>query len=102
MSLPRRRASCPLRLDNRTRAVACGVVPDFDPYRLPRTVVPRRYEVRLEPDLEASTFTGTVAIEVDVTEPTAEVVLNALELDLQAAWVTDSGGRREATVSLRP
>ena len=36
-------------------------------YRLPRTVVPRRYDLVLEPDLEAVTFAGseTVTVEVD-------------------------------------
>ena len=77
-------------------------MPDFDPYRLPRTVVPRRYEVRLEPDLDAATFTGTVTIEVEVMEPTADVVLNALELEIHRAWVTDGDVRLDASVSLQP
>ena len=32
-------------------------------YRLPRTVVPSRYDLVLEPDLAAATFAGTVAID---------------------------------------
>ena len=31
----------------------------MDPYRLPRTVVPHRYDLRLDPDLVTLTFTGT-------------------------------------------
>ncbi|HVM08974.1 MAG TPA: M1 family metallopeptidase [Acidimicrobiales bacterium] len=57
-------------------------------YRLPRTVVPTRYEVTLEPDLANFTFTGTVRIEVDVTEETRTVVLNAAELEIEAAGAT--------------
>ena len=34
----------------------------LDPYRLPRWVLPTRYDIELEPDLEAATFTGTVDI----------------------------------------
>jgi len=47
-----------------------------DPYRLPRTVVPSRYDLRLTPDLVTHTFAGEETIALDVAEPTAEVVLN--------------------------
>lgn len=67
-----------------------------NPFRLPRTVVPRRYVLRLEPDLEQARFDGTVSIEVDVAEPTATVVLNAAELDVTAATVDGTA----ATVAL--
>ena len=40
----------------------------IDPHRLPRHALPSRYEVRLEPDLEAATFTGSVLIDVGVGE----------------------------------
>ena len=53
-----------------------------NPYRLPREVVPRRYELRLEPDLEAFTFAGAVALDVEVLEPVGEIVLNAAELEI--------------------
>jgi len=39
-----------------------------DPYRLPTTVLPSRYELELRPDLDAATFEGTVAIDVDVRD----------------------------------
>jgi len=53
-----------------------------DPVRLPTTVVPSAYRLRLEPDLDAASFTGTVEIDVDVVEPTATVVLNAYQLEI--------------------
>ena len=53
----------------------------FDPYRLPRTVTPSRYDLELEPDLGAATFRGTVAITLDVHEATTELVGNAIELE---------------------
>ena len=53
-----------------------------NPYRLPRGVVPRRYELRLEPDLEAFVFAGSVGVDVEVVEPTSEIVLNAAELEI--------------------
>jgi len=76
-------------------------VPD-NPYRLPRTVVPSRYELTLEPDLGAATFGGTVATTVEITEAVDEVVLNAIELDLDQAWVVEGadGARVDATVTL--
>jgi len=36
----------------------------MDPYRLPRTVVPSRYDLRLEPDLANDTFAGRRRLEV--------------------------------------
>jgi puromycin-sensitive aminopeptidase len=61
-----------------------GSSPPLDPYRLPRTVVPIRYDVVLEPDLDAATFSGTVRIDVEVMgdDPVSELVLNAIELDV--------------------
>ncbi|HEY5886424.1 MAG TPA: hypothetical protein VIT24_01795, partial [Acidimicrobiales bacterium] len=67
-----------------------------DPYRLPRTVVPSRYDLTLRPDLDAATFTGTVRIEVKVEEPTATLVLNAADLAIDEAVVV-VGDTRNAT-----
>ncbi|CAM8967548.1 unnamed protein product [Rhodiola kirilowii] len=48
--------------------------------RLPKSVVPKRYDLKLKPDLEACTFSGTVHIDVDVVADTPFVVLNAADL----------------------
>src|SRR5262249_3204869 len=50
--------------------------------RLPRTAVPRRYDLRLEPDLVNAAFTGEVTVQVLLHEPLATIVLNAAELDI--------------------
>jgi puromycin-sensitive aminopeptidase len=72
-----------------------------DPYRLPRTVVPSRYDLRLEPDLTTLTFGGEASIAVRVDEPVREVVLNAVELAVDEAVAVDAEGREQrATVSL--
>jgi puromycin-sensitive aminopeptidase len=70
----------------------------IDPYRLPRTVIPARYELTLEPDLENATFTGECSTEVEVIERTDEVVLNANDLEISEAWIEQGGadGRRVA------
>ncbi len=41
-----------------------------------------RYDLVLEPDLDVSTFSGTVDIEITVSESCSELVLNAVELDI--------------------
>jgi puromycin-sensitive aminopeptidase len=61
-------------------------------YRLPTTVVPSRYDIRLEPDLEAATFAGEETIAIAVAEPVSEIVLNAAELTVQSASVTVADG----------
>jgi puromycin-sensitive aminopeptidase len=62
-------------------------------YRLPRTVVPSRYDLTLEPDLDAGTFDGAVAVAIEVLEPVTEIVLNANELRLGDATLTAADGR---------
>jgi len=72
-----------------------------DLYRLPRHVVPTRYEIRLEPDLVTASFTGVETIALTVSEPTTEIVLNAAELSVTDAWLeSDRGDRARATVAL--
>jgi aminopeptidase N len=50
---------------------------------LPDTVTPTHYDLALSPDAEALTFSGTVAITVDVKSSVRDIVLNAdaLEFD---------------------
>ena len=73
---------------------------DESAYRLPRTVLPRRYELSIEPDLDAATFAGEEAVAVEVVEPVSEIVLNAKELEIDEAWLTVAGDRIDCTVSL--
>ena len=57
---------------------------DPDP-RLPTGVAPRHYAIELEPDLEAATFAGSVAIDIVLTEPAGSIMLNAAELSVACA-----------------
>src|SRR5687768_16666940 len=66
----------------------------LDPYRLPRSVRPVRYDLTLAPDLEQATFSGSVTISVDVVEPTSTVWLNAAELEVNTAALEDAAGHR--------
>ncbi|MEY3691339.1 MAG: hypothetical protein RJB57_994, partial [Actinomycetota bacterium] len=53
-----------------------------NPHRLPRTVLPRRYDLSLEPDLAGASFTGTVAITCEAVTGADEIVMNAKELEV--------------------
>jgi len=66
-----------------------------DPYRLPRSVTPVHYDLTIAPDLEACRFDVTTVITVEVREPVGEIVLNAVELDLDEVVITEAGGRRQ-------
>src|SRR6266508_3616131 len=68
-----------------------GILARMD-FRLPATVVPARYDVRLEPDLEAAIFTGEEIIAVAVKEPVTEIVLNAAELQIESVAIEGAGG----------
>ncbi len=59
-----------------------------NPWRLPRHVIPSHYDLVLEPDLETFTFTGSVGMDVDVLEPTSQIVLNVAEVDIKSATIS--------------
>lgn len=59
----------------------------LSPYRLPRSVVPDRYRLVLEPDLASATFRGSVSVDLTVHEQVGEVLLNAAELDIVSVSV---------------
>ena len=74
-----------------------------DPYRLPRHVVPTRYELHLEPDLLARTFSGQETITLQVTRDTSEIVLNAAELDIFTALINGPAGvQQKGHITLQP
>lgn len=69
-------------------------------YRLSRTVIPNHYDIEIEPDIKDASFSGSVGIEVDITEATSTIVLNAIELDLYDVKITVQGTTHDAVVSL--
>ncbi|MGB8258774.1 MAG: M1 family metallopeptidase [Terracidiphilus sp.] len=82
-------------------AVAVLVLATFCPaQRLPRTVIPEHYRLWLTPDLKSATFTGVETIDVNLTEPSATIVVNAAEIAFQAASVTAAGRTQAATTTL--
>ena len=76
--------------------MALGEENDF---RLPSGVRPRRYELRLVPDLDASTFVGEERIKVDILEATTSIVLNAVELEIKSATIEQSAPTGDGSVA---
>ena len=72
-----------------------------DPYRLPRHVIPTRYEIRLEPDLDKALFHGEETVTVTVVQPTTAIVMNAVELLVNHAYLeNDRKQRLDASIEL--
>ncbi|MEZ5341935.1 MAG: M1 family metallopeptidase [Acidimicrobiales bacterium] len=67
-----------------------------DPYRLPSDVVPVRYAVRLVPNLDDESFTGTVRITATALNDVAEIVLNSDGLTITTASV--NGATTDVTI----
>ncbi|XP_034215420.1 aminopeptidase M1-like isoform X3 [Prunus dulcis] len=56
--------------------------------RLPKFAVPKRYDIRLKPDLTACKFGGSVAVDLDIVADTRFIVLNAAKLSVNAGSVS--------------
>eukprot|EP01062_Namystynia_karyoxenos_P059363 TRINITY_DN507_c0_g1_i3.p1 TRINITY_DN507_c0_g1~~TRINITY_DN507_c0_g1_i3.p1 ORF type:complete len:912 (+),score=335.98 TRINITY_DN507_c0_g1_i3:86-2737(+) len=66
---------------------------------LPNSVVPSHYDLSLDPDLVRFTYTGTVAITVDVHEPVTSITLHAKKLLFSAVkYKPAQGDAQDATV----
>src|SRR5262252_6988075 len=57
------------------------------PGKLPKTVAPVHYALDLTPDLDKLTFSGSEVVDIDVMEPTRRLVLNAVDLTIDAAAI---------------
>ncbi|XP_002516101.2 aminopeptidase M1 [Ricinus communis] len=52
--------------------------------RLPKFAVPKRYDIRIKPDLSACTFSGTVSVDLEIVSNTKFIVLNAADLSVKS------------------
>lgn len=68
--------------------------------RLPDTAVPSHYKMTLTPDLQKATFDGDETIDVRVTKPTNEIVLNSAEITFAETTITAAGKTQTAKVTL--
>jgi aminopeptidase N len=62
---------------------------DTTPGKLPKTVVPIHYAIELEPDLENLNLAGAEVVDIEVREPTARLVVNAVGMTFGAATIDD-------------
>ena len=60
-------------------------------FRLPKNVTPKRYEIRLTPDLKNFTFDGEESVDITVNSPSSEIVLNALEMEIDRVTAQRGG-----------
>ncbi len=55
------------------------------PGRLPKTVIPQRYEVRIDPSIEKAVFSGEETIALEVRDTVREIVLHSSGLEITNA-----------------
>src|SRR5207249_40323 len=55
------------------------------PGKLPKEVVPTEYAIRIVPNLDNFTFAGSESVKLNVRSPIHQLVLNELELKIEAA-----------------
>lgn len=70
--------------------------------RLPTTVIPEHYQLKLTPDLAKNVFSGEETIDVHILQPTASVTLNSAEIKFKAAEITSGSVTQTARVTLDP
>src|SRR5947208_2031047 len=80
-----------------TRTLETPVIADRRDFRLAKTVRPRRYELRFDLDLNEWRSTGHERIALQIEEPTREIVLHALDLDIQSATIAGGPTFESAT-----
>jgi aminopeptidase N len=61
------------------------------PTQLPRTAIPHHYAITVTPHADKLTFDGSVAIDVDVLQPTNSLTVNAADLSISKATVSANG-----------
>jgi aminopeptidase N/puromycin-sensitive aminopeptidase len=68
--------------------------------RLPTTVVPTHYTLKLAPDLKTATFSGEETIDVEISQPTNSITLNAIEINFLSVTIVSNGTQQTGIASL--
>jgi aminopeptidase 2 len=58
---------------------------------LPDSVVPKHYDIVLEPDFKKLTFDGNVGIDLEVAKETSSISLHTLEIDIHSVKILSDG-----------
>ncbi|WP_379677513.1 M1 family metallopeptidase [Massilia consociata] len=61
------------------------------PGKLPKNVIPLQYTAHIVPDVAANAFRGSQSVEIDVLAPTSTIMLNADNLQIDAATLSGRG-----------
>ncbi len=69
------------------------------PGKLPKDVIPLQYAAHLVPNLADNTFLGSESVEIEVLSPTSTIMLNAVNIDIDAATLA---GRDIGELKLAP
>lgn len=67
---------------------------------LPANVIPKHYNLVLEPDFKKLTYEGTVTIDLDVVEDSDSISLNTLELEIHSTKVISGSSTIRSVASL--
>ncbi len=71
---------------------------DATPGKLPKTVVPVHYAIELAPDLDSLALPGVEVVDIEVREPTARLVLNAVDTTFGAVTIDDDAQRADVAL----
>ena len=85
-----------------TRAPAKRGAKPKGAFRLPPDIRPTHYQIHIEPDLEAGTFSGQAAIEITLERPADRVFLHAVDLELRNAVLRWGRDQEDVEVLPRP
>lgn len=83
-----------------TEAAGVNVAPARE--ILPANVIPRHYDLELEPDFKKFTYNGKVTVDLDVVEDTTSVSLNTLELDIHSTKILSGSETIRSVQGRRP
>ena len=61
------------------------------PGQLPKDVVPREYALQIAPDIAGHSFRASQTIRIEVLRPTSQIVMNALNLEIDSATLQGAG-----------
>ncbi len=71
------------------------------PGKLPKDVIPSQYAIRIVPNLDKLTFTGSETVQLEAKTPVKKLVLNALEMEIASVSI-DGQALPKKAVALDP